>query len=423
MPQARDAVPLARRTGGSADLRQGNLTQILRYVRDHGSSSRHDIAHGCGLGISTMTDLIGELRLRRLVKELDPIRRPGAGRPTRPISLDGEPWCVFGVHVDFDRISFAAATVGGRELWSDSVAIDLKAAGAEASQATLDELLRTQVARIPTDKKLVAVEVGVPGYVARDRGTVSWSAALGWRDLPLGELIAKTLAGLGIEEIHVGISNDCHLAALHATRVELDLPPDAIAAYLGGSRRVGSAVIIDGEIFRGSNGGAGDFGHHNVDPDGPRCWCGRHGCLHSLVGPSRLLASAGLMPAAEAERLVDDHPDKAVQLLADAADAGDATVLAALAAASDVLGGAIDDIIGLINPDAVVLGGYLGVIGNHLLPAIEQRTALRRSITAFASTTVLALHQMLPRVVAGAMLAAGDAVLYDPLILTSQVET
>jgi predicted NBD/HSP70 family sugar kinase len=423
MPQARDAVPLARRTGGSADLRQGNLTQILRYVRDHGSSSRHDIAHGCGLGISTMTDLIGELRLRRLVKELDPIRRPGAGRPTRPIALDGEPWCVFGSHVDFDRISFSAATVGGRELWSDSVPIDLKAAGTEASQATIDELLRTQVARIPTDKKLVAVEVGVPGYVASDRGTVSWSAALDWPDLPLGDLIAKTLAELGIDGVHVGISNDCHLAALHATRVELDLLPDAIATYLGGSRRVGSAVIIDGEIFRGANGGAGDFGHHNIEPEGPQCWCGRRGCLHSLVGPARLLTGGGLMSPTEAERLVDDHPDKAVQMLVDAADAGDAAVLAAMAAAGEVLGGAIDDIIGLINPDAVILGGYLGVIGNHLLPTIEERLAVRRSITTFAVTTVLALQQMLPRVAAGAMLAARDAVLYDPLTLTSQLET
>jgi predicted NBD/HSP70 family sugar kinase len=415
---------LARRTGGSADLRQGNLTQILRYVRDHGSSSRHDIAHGCGLGISTMTDLIGELRLRRLVKELDPIRRPGAGRPTRPIALDGEPWCVFGLHVDFDRISFSAATVGGRELWNDSVPIDLKAAGAEASQAKIDELLRAQVIRIPTDKKLVAVEVGVPGYVASDRGTVSWSAALGWRDLPLGKLITKTLAELGVEGgVHVGISTDCHLAALQATRVELELPPDTIAIYLGGSRRVGSAVIIDSEIFRGASGGAGDLGHHNVDPAGPRGWCGRHGCLQSLAGQTRLLTSGELMSASDAERLVDDHPGKAVQMLVDAADAGDPAVRAALAAAGEALGGAIDDIIGLINPDTVILGGYLGVIGNQLLPAIEQRIAVRRSITAFAATTVRALQHMLPRVAAGAVLAARDAVLYDPLTFTSQLET
>ena len=121
-----------RRSGGSGDLRQGNLTQILRYVRDHGASSRHDIARGCGLGISTMTDLIGELRARRIVMELDPIRRPGAGRPTRPIDFDGEPWCVLGVRVDIDGFEFAAATLGGRELWRDSVPADLRAAAPDA---------------------------------------------------------------------------------------------------------------------------------------------------------------------------------------------------------------------------------------------------------------------------------------------------
>jgi predicted NBD/HSP70 family sugar kinase len=414
---------LARRTGGSADLRQGNLTQILRYVRDHGSSSRHDIAHGCGLGISTMTDLIGELRLRRLVKELDPIRRPGAGRPTRPIALDGEPWCVLGVHVDLDRVSFSAATVGGRELWIDSVSADLRSTDGEVGQATVDELFRAQVARIPPEMKLVAVELGVPGYVAIDRSTVSWSDALGWRDLPLGELVTKTLAELGIDGAHVGVSNDCQLAALHAARVELELPPDTIATYLGGRRRVGSAVIIDGEIFRGANGAAGDFGHHNIDPAGPHCWCGRHGCLESLVRSARLLTTAELLSAADAEQLVDDHPDKAVQMLVDAADAGNAGVLAAMATVGEALGSAIDDIIGLINPNAVILGGYLGLIADHLMPTIEQRIARRRSIAAFAATPVFALQQMFPRTAAGAMLAARDAVLYDPLIFTTQLET
>ena len=127
-----------RRSGGSGDLRQGNLTQILRYVRDHGASSRHDIAHGCGLGISTMTDLIGELRARRILKELDPIRRPGAGRPTRPIDFDGEPWCVLGVRVDLDGFQFAAATLGGRELWRDSVAANLRGVEPDAGFAVLD---------------------------------------------------------------------------------------------------------------------------------------------------------------------------------------------------------------------------------------------------------------------------------------------
>ncbi len=156
-----------RRSGGSGDLRQGNLTQILRYVRDHGASSRHDIARGCGLGISTMTDLIGELRARRIVMELDPIRRPGAGRPTRPIDFDGEPWCVLGVRVDLDGFEFAAATLGGRELWRDSVPADLRAAdaGRRLRRAGQPAAFPALVG-CPPDKHLIAVEIGVPGYIA-----------------------------------------------------------------------------------------------------------------------------------------------------------------------------------------------------------------------------------------------------------------
>src|SRR6478736_8066927 len=129
MPTSRHPSYGVRGSGGSGDLRQGNLTSILRYVRDHGSSSRHDIAQGCGLGISTMTDLISELRSRRLVKELDPIRRPAAGRPTRPIALDGEPWCALGIQIDVDYIRFSAVTVGGREVWSASIPVDLRESG------------------------------------------------------------------------------------------------------------------------------------------------------------------------------------------------------------------------------------------------------------------------------------------------------
>src|SRR5215217_1215470 len=233
-----------RRSGGSGDLRQGNLTQILRYVRDHGASSRHDIARGCGLGISTMTDLIGELRGRRIVKELDPIRRPGAGRPTRPIDFDGEPWCVLGVRVDLDGFQFAAATLAGRELWRHTVAANLRRAEPNAAFDALDGQLRSQVAQLPDDKHLIAVEIGVPGYIAGDRATVGWSESPDWQHYPLSAKVRTTLNDLGIEGAHVGVTNDSQLAALHAVRAELRLGPEVIAAYFGGLRSLGSGLII-----------------------------------------------------------------------------------------------------------------------------------------------------------------------------------
>ena len=410
-----------RRSGGSGDLRQGNLTQILRYVRDHGASSRHDIARGCGLGISTMTDLIGELRARRIVKELDPLRRPGAGRPTRPIDFDGEPWCVLGVRVDLDGFQFVAANLGGQELWRDSVTADLRRAAPDTGFAALDTQLRAQLTRLPADKHLIGVEIGVPGYIAEDRATVGLSESPEWQDFPLSAKVTATLNDLGIDRVHVGITNYSQLAALHAVRTELRLRPDAIAAYLGGLRGVGSGLIIGGEIFRGAGGGAGDFGHLNVDPSGPACYCGRNGCLQSLIGPQNLLTVGDLLPADEAARLIDVRPEEAIRRIAEAIDEGHAAMLQVFKRAGTALGDAIDDVIGVANPHTVILGGYLGALSAHLMASIEERIARRLAIPAFAETKVVAVDQNVPRVVGGAVLAARDACFYDPLTLTRPV--
>ena len=407
----------ARRSGGSGDLRHGNLTQILRYVRDHGASSRHDIARGCGLGISTMTDLIGELRSRRLVRELDPIRRPGAGRPTRPIAFDGEPWCVLGIHLDLDQVEFAATTVGGRELWTETVPADLRDAGPEG-YSRIAELLRAQLQGIPDNQELIALEIGVPGSIAADRTTVSLSANFGWRDFDLGAAVTATLKEAGIDRAFVGVSNECQLSALYATRVELSLPSDAIAAYLGGTRTLGSGLITNGEVFRGAWGGAGQFGHLNVDPLGPTCWCGRSGCLESLIGPVALLVNAKLVSGSEARQLVDQDPDKANLLVVEAAEAGEKQVDKVLGQAGSTLGGAIDDIIGAVNPHAVILGGYLGVLSPYLLPRLRERLVHRLTMPGFVDTQILAVEALAPRTVNGATLAARDACFYDPLALT-----
>ena len=364
-----------------------------------------------------MTDLIGELRSRRLVRELDPIRRPGAGRPTRPIAFDGEPWCVLGVHLDLDQVDFTASTVGGRQLWTETVPADLRNAGPEG-YSQIAELFRSQLNRIPADQELIAVEIGVGGFVAADRSTVSLSEDLNWRDFDLGAAVTATLREAGVEHVFVGVSNECQLSALYATRVELPLPGDVIAAYLGGSRTLGGGLISGGEIFRGAWGGAGHFGHINVDPLGPTCWCGRSGCLESLIGPVALLVNAKLAAGSEARELVDQDRDKANVLLAEAAEAGENQVLKVLGQAGSVLGGAVDDIVGAINPHAVILGGYLGVLSPYLLPRLRERLAHRLAMPPYRNTEILPLEGLAPRTVNGATLAARDACYYAPLLLT-----
>jgi predicted NBD/HSP70 family sugar kinase len=364
-----------------------------------------------------MTDLIGELRSRRLVRELDPIRRPGAGRPTRPIAFDGEPWCVLGVHVNLDKVSFAASTVGGRELWTESVPADLRHTGPEG-YTRLDQLLRAQLKRIPAEQQLIAIEVGLGGSIAADRATVLDYDKFDWQDFDLGAAVTATLDDVGIDHASVSVSNEYQLAALFATRVELPLPGDAIAVYLGGTRTIGSGLITRGEIFRGAGGGAGQFGHLNIDASGPKCWCGRFGCLESLAGPAALLTNAELVAAAEARRVVDDDPEAALATIVEAAESGKKPVLQALEQAGDAVGRAVDDLVGTVNPHAVVLGGYLGVLSKFVMPQIQDRLTLRLAEPAYTGTEIMPLLELGPRTVQGALLSARDACFYDPLALT-----
>jgi predicted NBD/HSP70 family sugar kinase len=404
-----------QRGGGSGELRQGNLTQILRYLRDHGSSSRHDVARGCGLGVSTMTDLVGDLRARGLVVELDPIRRPGAGRPTRPIALDGSPWYVLGAQVEADHLTLIGATVGGEQLWHEQIVLDLchEADGA----AAVAGLLQGQLERFPEPSRLVAVEVGVPGPVTPD-GVLTASRSLGWADAPVGPAIRTMLARTGLAGVRVGVSTDAHLAGLQLARTALADSSSAVAVYLGGVRDLDSAVVLDGEIFRGAAGGAGDLGHLHVAEDGPGCWCGRPGCVNAFARLEHLLVRGDLTSVGEATRMVAEQPCKALSLVAEAAASGEPEVLRALEEAGDALGRAIDDVIGTLNPDAVLLGGSLGRLAPYLMAALERRLEVRREVAPYGGTQLLALDHGLPQVADGAVLAARDACLYDPLGLT-----
>ena len=414
------AVPAGRHSGGPGDLRQGNLSKILRYVRDHGPSSRHDIAHGCGLGISTMTDLVGELRSRGLVRELEAVRRPGAGRPTTPIALDGDAWCVLGVQLDMSDVSLVCTTLGGRELWREIVPVKLQDSGPEHGYAVFHELLCERLSRIPEQKTLIAVHIALPGYVVEDGegGTVSRCPSLGWDGLPLNTAVYNTVYGAGWENVTVGIEHDCHLAALHAIREELPAPMPSVAVYLGGIRELDGGMVLDGQIFRGADGVAGGLGHVRVDPRGAECACGRRGCLETVLGPRQLLVRSGLASATEAEKLLSLEPYRAQQMLIEGAQGGDAEVLGALEEGGQALEVALDGIIGTVNPHVVVLGGFLGGIRPLLGARLQQGLEPQIAVGPFASTALIALERMVPRVLLGAGLAARDACLQEPLHLT-----
>ena len=218
--------------------------------------------------------------------------------------------------------------------------------------AALADVLVAQLANVPADHRLVAVEIAVPGHVAPDGLTVPPAPSAGTGSV-WARPSAPRSAEAGLPDVSVGLSSDFHLAGLFAARSLLSDASSTVAAYFGGVSEVGSALVVNGEIFRGAGGGAGDLAHLHVQLDGARCWCGRHGCLNAVIRVQELLVQSGLRGEEEAAELVVTDPDGALALLVDAADAGEAPVLEALDKAGSALGRAVDDVVGSVNPHAV----------------------------------------------------------------------
>ncbi len=413
------AVP-AGRGGAIADLREHNLALILRHLRNHGPSSRAEIAAACGLGVSTLTELVVELRTRELVDEAYPLPQVGAGRPVKPIVLTGDRWVAAGIRLDIDGISARTATVGGKALGGFSRSVEFRGARPRTATDQLLAAVRDVLAGVTDGRQLVAIEVAVPGTVEAGGSVGSWAPGLDWREIAVGDRLRGFLADAGHERVQVGVDNDINLAGLAALRVELPESPDS-CVYFGGERSVGGAVLSRGDVYSGAHGGAGELGHLCIEPGGRKCWCGRIGCLETRAGLVALLVDGGLLRPAAAERQAATDARRASARLLAAAVAGNEQVLATLAGAGQLLGAAVDATLVMFNPQTIALGGYLGRLSDYLRDGVEQAIAVSRGQAAYRSTQLVSLGPVESRVLDGAVIAARDACLNRPTRLTTKV--
>lgn len=184
------------------------------------------------------------------------------------------------------------------------------------------------------------VAIGVPGTVDPATGVVHLAANLtGWREVALRRLLEERTGGRCLVE------NDANLAALAEQRHGAGRGV-ANFAYITVSTGIGAGLVLNGHLYRGSKGSAGEFGHMVAIPDGPLCHCGNRGCINAI---------------ASGDAIARDAHANSARDVAHAAAAGDALSQSVLAASARCLGIALGGLINLLNLDAIALGG--GVFG------------------------------------------------------------
>ncbi len=329
----------------SETVRRANLSAIVRELHASGPLSRSDLVTRTGLTRSAIRGLIGELVAGRLAFEGPAALDGTPGRPSPLVRADPNGAVVLALEIAVDLL--AAATVGlGGEVF-DHVRIDLPRGRSSVADiaAALAGLAADLRGRVPSEESIVGVGVAVVGVVRRSDGMVSVAPNLGWRDEPLGDVLADALR----MDVPVAFANEADLAVLAEHRRGAARDIDDVV-LIWGSIGVGGGLIVDGRQLIGAAGYGGEVGHIPVNPDGLPCRCGSIGCWETEVGTMALLRRAGRSPEGGRE---------AFETLLAEAEAGDPTALDAFAETARWLGIGLAGIINVLNPSLVLLGGRL----------------------------------------------------------------
>jgi predicted NBD/HSP70 family sugar kinase len=261
-------------------LRDSNLRLVLATVlAAEEPPSRAAVAATTGLTRSTVSRLADELVTGGLLDELDRSPAPGRGRPGTPL-VAGSGVAALGMQVNPGFLAARVVDLRGRVLAEDLVPGDLSGSDPVEVLRRLGLMARTVERAAPASTRLVGRGLAVPGLVAARHGRLLSAPNLGWADVPIRRLLPRGLGGSALT-----VANEAELAARTVAAAAPGRPgpyPDFF--YVSGEVGVGGAIVLDGRVFGGRYGWAGEVGHITVDTDGLPCSCGSRGCLEQYAG-------------------------------------------------------------------------------------------------------------------------------------------
>lgn len=347
-------MPPASRPASRGDLVP---SAILGLLGTRGPTSRADIARVLQVSPATVTQLTRALIARGLVAELETAPSQG-GRPARLLGLVSAAGGAIGAKVTSDHVALVDVALDGTVRSSSVEPFDPDAPDA------LDRLGAILGAAVDDHGgRLLGVGVGIPGAVDAQASGIVDAPTLGWSDSHVGPVLRAMLG------VPVLVENDVNTLAVAETLYGSGRDYGSYLVTTIG-RGIGCGIVVDGSIYRGSAGGAGEIGHIPVSDDGPLCGCGSQGCLEAYIGDDGLVRTA-------LERGVIG-PRGTLRGLRQAADSGDGTAREIYADAGTLLGRTLAGVVHTLDPEVVVLLGEGIDAWQHWRPGFE--SAFRRHL-------------------------------------------
>jgi len=359
----------AKKTADHTYVRKLNTATILHLLRIAAPVSRAELAKQTGLNRSTVSSIVNHLLQHDLARETE-LQREGIGRPGMSLTLNPNGGAVIGVDIGVDFISVVLADLLVQARWRVHVDVD-SGLGQDVIVSQAEAIIEEALQKAAVfNLRVFGIGVGVPGLVDVQTGVLKLAPNLRWQNVPIKAMWQDRF------QLPVYVENEANAAALgeHYFGVAQDVH-DFI--YLSAGVGLGGGIMLQGQLFRGSGGYAGEIGHMTIDVDGAQCSCGRRGCWETVVGPRAVERMIRTQIREGAVSLLTEMAQGDVEAIrfdqiVDAAGQGDAVAVAALHNVAVSLGVGIANLVNVFNPEMVVLGGRLRLAGELITPTITQ---------------------------------------------------
>ncbi|MEU4525504.1 ROK family transcriptional regulator [Amycolatopsis sp. NPDC024027] len=312
------------------EMRARNLEVVLGAVSRGGPLTRAALAEVTGLTKSTVSKLVGDLVEAGLLAETGPARAGERGRPGVDVVLSGARMASLGLEINVDYLAVRVLDLTGEVRFAARRERDNRGSRPKKVLGELQDLATDALAEAHRlGLEAAGAVLAVSGPVGD--GVLFSAPNLGWQDVRPAELLRLP--------VPVELDNEANLAALGELWYG-DGERDFL--YVSGEIGIGAGLVVNGVLYSGATGLAGELGHVVVAPEGAPCRCGGSGCLETYAGQEALLTAGNAA---------------SVPALLSALERGDETARAACAAAGRALGIALTSAVNLLDLDRIVLGG------------------------------------------------------------------
>ncbi|WP_035737310.1 ROK family transcriptional regulator [Glycomyces arizonensis] len=346
----------------SRDIRIRNCFSVLRHLIADTPTSRQILARETDLSVATVSNLVSDLIELGVVVEVGH-EDSGGGRPRALLSPNTGGGVLIGVDIAETYIQLEAYDLGLAVLGRVDERLD-------TAENTPDQVLGHLINGIATvreqlaEREVLGLGVSLPGQVDVAGGVSTFAPNWNWHDVPFRDLLAERLD----LDVPIYLDNPLKTVTVGELWFGDGRGVDRLAVVNLGTG-CGVGLAFEGKLYRGATNSAGEWGHTTLDPDGPRCRCGSRGCVEAYVGAPAILRQWGEFDGGTSAA----SQSEAMAALAAAWEAGDPAAVRTVEAVSRPLAAGVANLVNLVNPDLVVIIGWVTrALGDALMPELER---------------------------------------------------